>query len=278
MSNDNWLYEDGLKETLSRLQDKVRNEPANAKHRIFLFQLLAILGDWDRAVNQLNVLKEMAPETIPMVVTYREAIRCEKLRSEIFAGKRSPVIFGEPEEWTALLLESLRLTAGENFSQAEELRSQAFETAPTTAGTINGQPFTWIADADSRLGPIIEAIIDGRYVWVPFHRVRQIDIEEPADLRDSVWMPAQFVWANGGELVGLIPARYPETELSEDDQLMLSRKTEWIEASAETFCGRGQKMLATDAAEYGIMDIRQVSLETEAETGAGGSDMDSSHA
>ncbi|MFH1843614.1 MAG: type VI secretion system accessory protein TagJ [bacterium] len=278
MSNDIQLHGENLQETLSRLQDRVRNEPANAKHRIFLFQLLAILGDWNRALNQLNVLKEMSPETIPMVVTYREAIRCEMLRAEIFAGQRSPVVFGEPESWTALLLESLRLTADENYSQAEELRAQAFEAAPAIAGIINGHSFDWIADADCRLGPIIEVIVDGRYVWVPFHRVRRIDIEEPADLRDSVWMPAHFIWSNGGELVGLIPTRYPGTETSEDDQLKLSRKTAWIEAGVDTFLGQGQKMFTTDAEEYGIMDIRQVDLETAADSDGAGSDMDSSHA
>ena len=44
-----------------------------------------------------------------MVHAYREAIRCEVLRTEIFAGRRKPLIFGEPPHWMAWLLESLRL-------------------------------------------------------------------------------------------------------------------------------------------------------------------------
>jgi len=41
-----------LTEALAELQQKVRAEPANAKYRTFLFQLLSVLGDWPRALNQ----------------------------------------------------------------------------------------------------------------------------------------------------------------------------------------------------------------------------------
>ena len=237
-----------------------------------------ILGRWDRALNQLNVLEELDASTIAMVGTYREAIKCEALRAKIFAGQLSPVIFGQPEEWTALLVESVRLTADEKYSEANDLRSQAFEAAPATSGSINGEPFGWIADADNRLGPVLEAIINGRYAWVPFHQVIRIEVEEPTDLRDMVWMPSLFTLANGGELVGLIPARYPGTETSDDGQLMLSRKTEWIEASAGTFLGRGQRMLTTDAGDYALMDIRVIQLDSEAESEEAGPDRDANHA
>ena len=53
------LAERSLQPVLTKLQDQVRREPANPKHRVFLFQLLAIIGQWERALNQLNVLEEM---------------------------------------------------------------------------------------------------------------------------------------------------------------------------------------------------------------------------
>lgn len=264
MTNDPPVEETNLLENLSRLEDQIRNDPANAKHRIYLFQLLSLLGKWDRALNQLNVLEDMDATAGPMVGTYREAIHCETLRAEIFEGKRSPVIFGEPAEWTALIVEALRLTFEEKHKEADELRARALEAAPTTAGTIDGNSFEWIADADSRLGPIIEVIMNGRYIWVPLNNVRKIEIENPTDMRDLVWLPANFTWINGGELVALIPTRYPGTEKSGDDLLMLSRKTEWIESSANTFIGAGQRILATDMDEYPLMDIRQIDLDVEA--------------
>jgi type VI secretion system protein ImpE len=118
-------------------------------------------------------------------------------------------------------------------------------------------------DGDSRLGPVLEAIVNGRYYWVPFHRIRTIRLEEPEDLRDLVWMPAYFTWANEGEAVGLIPTRYPGSESSPDPDIRRARRTEWIEQGAETYSGLGQRMFFTDAGEYSLMDVRRIELESQ---------------
>lgn len=270
------LREGRPQEALQSLQAEIRRTPADPKLRVFLFQLLAVLGQWDRALNQLNVAGELDAETLPMVQTYREAIRCEALRAQVFAGQRSPLIFGDPEPWMALLLEALRLAAAGHYAQAKTSRDQAFETAPTTTGTLNDQPFVWLADADERLGPMLEAIVNGRYYWIPFQRIQSVTLEQPVDLRDYVWMPAQFTWSNGGQTVGLIPARYPGSQDSADPLVQLGRKTDWLECAAETWLGLGQRVLATDQGEYSLLDIRQLDLQIEAapldETDDGGSD------
>jgi len=188
------------------------------------------------------------------------------VRAEIFAGKRSPLVFGDPEKWVALLIEALRLTAEGKDVQSQEIRDQAFEAAPATSGSLDGAPFAWIADADPRLGPVIEAVVNGRYYWIPIHRIKRVQIEKPSDLRDIVWTPVNFTWANGGEAVGLIPTRYPGSEASADNLIRLARKTEWHEHEAELYLGLGQRMFATDAGEHPIMDIRDITLDTGEET------------
>ncbi len=79
-----------LDATLKRLMQEVRDNPADPKHRIFLFQLFAVLGQWDRALTQLNVLRDMSQETLSMAQTYQETLNCEALRAQVFAGKRTP--------------------------------------------------------------------------------------------------------------------------------------------------------------------------------------------
>lgn len=259
------LQEGSLDESLTRLQEQVRKDPSNAKYRVFLFQLLAVCGQWDRAFTQLKVAGELDAGTLAMVQTYREALRCEMLRQAIFAGKGTPLVFGKPERWVALLIEALRLIAEGDDAAAKPLREEAFELAPAASGVIDGQPFEWIADADARLGPILEAVINGAYYWVPFHLIKALHIEEPTDLRDLVWMPAEFTWANGGGVVGLIPTRYPGSETNENTQIRMCRRTEWLECGADLFVGVGQRMLATEAAEYPLMEIREISLNTSAE-------------
>jgi len=259
------LREGDLEQSLRQLQEQVRREPANAKYRVFLFQLLALMGQWGRAMNQLNVAGELDAGTLAMVQTYREALRCEVLRGEIFAGRRSPLVFGTPDEWLALLMEAQSLLAQGASDQAREMRERALDAAPPTPGIIDGAPFAWIMDGDNRLGPVLEAIVNGRYYWIPFQRIRSIQIDEPEDLRDLVWMPAFFTWANGGESAGLIPTRYPSSEASPDPEVRRGRRTEWLEQPGGAYVGQGQRMFFTDNGEYPLMEVRRIALATDAD-------------
>src|SRR5262245_52561037 len=132
-----------LDAALNHLQQRVRTEPANADLRVFLFQLLCVMGQWDRALTQLSVAADLDANALAMAQMYREAIHCERLRAEVFAGRKSPVVFGEPEEWLALLIESLLVTGRENAAEAGSLRERAFDAAPTTAGRIDDAAFEW---------------------------------------------------------------------------------------------------------------------------------------
>ena len=246
------------------LQEQVKARPADAKLRVFLFQLLAVLGQWERALNQLNVAATLDPGALAMAQMYREAIRCEVLRARVFEGKTAPMVFGAPEQWLALLVEALLQEGRGNFDEGAALRARALEEAPTSPGTLDNQPFEWIADADSRLGPVIEGVINGRYYWIPFDCLTRLHVDQPTDLRDTVWMPAHFTFANGGESVGVIPTRYPGTEASADGQIVLAHRTEWNEPHPGLFLGLGQRLLTTDSGDASIMDIRELLLGTAA--------------
>src|ERR1700752_3659703 len=115
---------------LARLQEDVRARPSDAKLRVFLFQLLCVVGQWDRALNQLKVASELEPLALPMAQMYGAAIRCEAVRSAVFEGRTSPMILGEPEQWLALLIESRLLAGRGEGAHAEELRLRAFDEAP----------------------------------------------------------------------------------------------------------------------------------------------------
>lgn len=264
MTPEDYLKTGHLKESLQLLQERIKKQPANSADRIFLFQLLSVMGQWERAQTQLEVLKELDERSIPMVLTYRQVIACEQYREQVFSGQREPVIFGTPQKWIALLVQALRLVAEENYEASRNLRFQAFEEAPGHGGTINGESFAWMADSDPRMGPILEAYIDGRYLWIPLERVRSILIEEPVDLRDLIWLPAHFTWRNGGESYGFLATRYPFS-YQMDPQLALSRKTIWEEYPNDLMIGYGQKMWTTDQSEYALMDTRTILIASNSE-------------
>jgi type VI secretion system protein ImpE len=260
MTAEERLREGDLDGCLSELQSRVRKEPSKAAYRVFLFQLLAVTGAWDRALTQLNVAGELDAAALPMVQTYREALQCEALREAVFKGERAPLIFGEPTGWLALLLEALRFHAVGDARAAAAARAQAFDEAPATAGALNGEPFAWLADADNRLGPTLETILNGRYYWIPFARIKRIEIEPPCDLRDRVWMPAVFTWANDGQAVGLIPTRYPGTLAEKNPSLLLANLTEWTSDDAAASHPVGQRMFTSDVNDYALFDVRTIEL------------------
>ncbi len=261
MRAEEHLQAGDLEQALAVLQEEVRSNPAKADLRVFLFQLLSVLGQWDRAMTQLNVAADMDSDALLMAQIYRPALNCEALRSDVFKGKRTPLIFGEPLESMGWLTQVPGLLADGNIEAAADLRDQAFEAAPVTAGLIDGQAFKWISDADPRLGPMLEAIVNGKYYWIPFERIRDIRIEKPANLRDVIWTTATFTWTNQGEAVGLIPSRYPGSEKNEDSSIRMGRKTDWTDVGNDFYLGIGQRMLASDEGEYPLLDIQHLHLD-----------------
>ena len=246
---------------LARLESEIRGNPSDARLRTYLFQLLALRGKWERALSQLQVAAQLSPIALSMAQTYREAVRAEVFRAEVFAGRKQPSFLGEPPAWAGLLLESLKLGAEGHVEKAEALRGEALDAAPASSGTIDGHAFEWIADADSRLGPVLEAVINGRYYWVPFSRLIKIELEPPEDLRDLVWVPARLQFANGGESVALVPTRYAGSASSPDGLIALARKTVWEEIAPDAHRGLGQRVFNTDAEEASLLDVRAIALD-----------------
>ena len=256
-----FLKANDLAGTLDALQQSVRADPSDPKLRIFLFQLLCITGDWKRAITQLKLCAELDPIAIPMAQAYREGIICEVFREKVFTGEKDPLIFGEPVEWLALLIEANRALASGNVAHAIELRAKAFNQVPDLGGEINGERFEWVADADMRMGPVLEIIVNGRYFWMPFSSILTLKLDEPEDLRDTVWTAANVTLQNGGEFVALIPTRYVGTPASKDDAAMLARSTTWADAGDDTYVGTGQRLLTTDRSDVALMDLRTLSMD-----------------
>lgn len=260
MNHEQYLQQGNLQASLDSIQDKIRSDASNVDFRIFLFQLLVVQGSWTRAEKQLDVIAKLDDGALAMVHAYRAAIQCELMREDVFSARAEPVFMGQPQEWQALMVQALKLTVEGKDNAAQELRSEALAIAPTLAGDLNGDSFEWLADADSRIGPMLEVYVEGRYMWVPFTNILRIEIEKPEDLRDMVWLPAHIQWQTEGESFVLIPTRYPFSA-TQDDSLALSRKTEWLQKGNDTYTGYGQRLLVSDLNDYPIMDVRELKFE-----------------
>jgi type VI secretion system protein ImpE len=248
-----------LADHILETKSKIRSQPGNAKLRVFLFQLLCIEGDWEKAISQLQIAAQIDAATHAMARAYREAIRCERLRESVFLGKTTPLILGKPPAWIGLAADALKHSANGEHEAAHVLREQAFEQAPESPGAINGEAFSWIADADIRLGPVCELFCNGVYYWVPFSSIKSIVFEKPQDLRDLAWQACEVTLVNEGSIPGFVPSRYP-LQGTESDNEKMAGVTRWKEVFPGAFIGSGQRLWTTDANEHALLDVKRIEL------------------
>lgn len=255
-----------LDEQLKALKDQIRQAPASAPLRIYYFQLLCVLGEWQKALEQLQLCAQLDPSCEPMARAYREAIRCEVLRAEVFAGKKKPFLMGEPAQWLACLIDAL----AHEGAAAQDLRARALDEAPATSGHMGEHRFEWLADSDTRLGPVCELLAHGSYYWLPFDAIAQIGFEPVQDLRDLIWLPCEVTLREGGALQGFMPARYPLAP-GDDDAVRMSRRTQWSpldagssepDESSGHVAGHGQRTWVTDTEDFPMLQVRQLALGT----------------
>jgi type VI secretion system protein ImpE len=260
MNAETHLQSGDLGPALQELMDQVKSNPADSKLRIFLFQLFSVLGQWKRAQTQLEMAGDMDPKAELMVKAYTDVINCERHRESVFEGTSKPLIFGEPEDWVALLVEAQQAFAKGDMAGFSTLNAKAFEDADVRSGKINDEPFAWLADADQRLGPVVEVIFNGQYYWVPMSHLKSIHTEEPSDLRDLVWLPAELTFSNGGQQMVMMPSRYPRIEGVADGGL-LARRTDWVSHGEDIFEGTGQRVFATDNQDYSFLQVRSIEFD-----------------
>src|SRR4030095_1187658 len=122
-----------------RLQEEIRRNGAAASLRMSLVQLLAVMGQWDRVRTQLQVLDSLGEEHRTWVGMMGQAVLAEALRREVFAGRTTPTVLGEPPAWVGPLIQALKGEGGPEIAARQ--RAEALDGAPATAGTLNGTAF-----------------------------------------------------------------------------------------------------------------------------------------
>jgi len=237
------------------LVEVVRSSPGDASARMFLFQLLALAGEWDKARIQLDALAKISPEAQMLSVVYGQAIAAERERADVFAG-RMLATQHVASGWVQGVIEALQHFGQGRIADGEAARDAAFDVAPDTAGTLDGVAFDWISDTDGRFGPCFEAIIGGRYGLQAFDGIERIVSEGPQDLRDLIWYPVQITFRTGQSVAALLPARYPGTELIGDPDERLGRSTTWQD-DASGSVGVGQHLWSlSNGDEHGLLSLR----------------------
>lgn len=255
------LQQARLEEALAALQDEIRKAPSQVDLRVRLFALDCVLGRWDKAASDLDVIKTLEKSWFLPAQVYLSLLGAESLRREVFLGKLKPEMLGEPEAWIGWNVQALALDASRRFPEASELRRLAWESAPELRTTLDGKVCDWLSDADRRIGPVLEVVLEGKYYWVPFSHLRKIELTPPEFLADIVWIPAKLHIRGGAELSAHLPARYPGSEVSSDGNVRLGRVTDWVMGEAGELRPVGQKLFEDATQQFGLLSCRIIEFE-----------------
>lgn len=260
------LQEYSIAEGIQMAEQQVRENPAKALCRHSLFQLLCVAGDWSRALHQLQLCARMEANYTQEARLYRELVRCEMFRHTVFQGEQRPGFLLPQPVWVESLLAAL--ACHDDTGEVDKHRNTALEAITDTGGQWNGGAFDWASDSDSRLGPVLELVTGGVYIWLPFSQIRSLESPQPARLTDLLWKPVNITLMNGDTHGAWLFTRYSGSE-SASDALRLCRETAWQDGPGETTVrAQGQKVWLTSHGDISLLDMAHCTFHAQENDGA----------
>lgn len=258
-----------LDEEHAQLKERIRRAPEDPDLRAQLFQVLALRGDWARAQAALAMTLELNPNAHSLAGTYLRPLACELLRADVFAGARRAEV-PQADATAERLLDAVQLDAGGSAAESGLVRAAAMADLPARSGhlRLHGSDtpvaFDWLADGDSRLGPVLELFAGERYLWLPLAQVRRIRLVPATSRCALVWSHGAIDLASGKTIHGAVPVRYPLPAAVSDQKILTAAYTEWQPlAGPDQYLGIGQRMLVTDQDEYALLDIADIVFDAD---------------
>ncbi len=122
------LFREGkLADALAAATAAVRKAPTDIGNRILMAELLAFSGNIDRADVILDASAELDPTAMIVVAEFRQLLRGELARRQLFSEGRVPEFLGEPTAAQRLSLAAIVALRNGDPPEAVKLAGQAEE-------------------------------------------------------------------------------------------------------------------------------------------------------
>jgi type VI secretion system protein ImpE len=246
---------------IEELTREVKANPTDTSRRIFLFELLCLAGDLDRAEKQLDVVGSADAQAAAGVLVYRQNIKAERDRRRLFSDGLQPHFLAEPPAYVDLHLEAINRLREGNYAEARAALDRAEEQRPALKGALKGQPFEDFRDCDDFVGPVLELIVKGQYSWLPFEQIRRMEISAPKQLRDLIWTTASIESIDGTVGEVFLPALYAGSAEHANDQVRLGRMTDWTEIGGDLYRAAGLRLFLVDDDARSIFEAGTVEFD-----------------
>jgi type VI secretion system protein ImpE len=246
-----------LSEARAQLILEVKQAPNDPAKRTLLFQVLAFLGEWEKAELHLDLIAATNPKSEVGVQVYKNAVNAEKERKEVLQRKKVPGFVTMTPSYLDHYFAAWDRVVESKLDDACRLFDNIKAERPSVSGTVNGRAFDGWWDTDTFLSDFLEVIAHDRYLWIPFEAISEISIDPPKTLLELLWIPARLQTWEGLALSCYLPVVYPESCIHENDEVKMGKVTQWQHLGNRFSKGLGQHVFQVGEEEISLLDIRQ---------------------
>src|SRR5438874_2998592 len=244
-----------LDDAVAAAQATVRKAPTDLNARVLLGELLLFTGNLERADVVLDAASAIDPTTAVVVAEFRQLIRADMARRQLFRDGRVPEMLAEPTETQRLQLAALVALRAGDLAEAKRQADAAEAARPRTPGHHGQAVFDDLRDADDLLAGRFEVLTTtGKYFWIPTERVQTLEFHAPKRPRDLLWRRASMSVADGPDGEVYLPALYVADDPA-SDSLRLGRETDWRQADGGPVRGVGQRLFIVGEEAIAMMDL-----------------------
>src|SRR5579864_6382695 len=187
-----------LDDAIAAAQAALRKAPTDLGARVLLGELLAFTGNLERADVILDAASAIDPSTALVVAEFRQLIRADMARRQLFRDGRVPEFLAEPTETQRLQLAALVALRAGDAAEATRQAAAAEAVRPRTPGHHGDTAFDDFRDADDLLAGSFEVLTTtGKYFWIPTERVETLEFHPPKRPRDLMWRRASMSVSDG---------------------------------------------------------------------------------
>ncbi len=245
-----------LAEAVALQEEVVRGRPDDPAARLFLFEVLTLVGRLLDARDQLRLIRSDDPNWPATRRGFLRLLKAEHRRSH--RGCRPVFLAPTPahvrRRWRAVRA----LRAGDGDAAAEWI-DRADAASPTLSGHVDGREFEGLRDTDDRFGSVLEVFAGADYLWVPFEQLRRVTLDPAAGVLDAAFRPARLLLTVGTEPRVVLPLVYPGSHAA-DGVFAAGLETDWPEAPGGLVRGAGARVLLVGEEELPLGECRQIDI------------------
>ena len=244
-----------LDDAVAAAQAALRKAPTDINARVLLGELLAFTGNLERADVVLDAASAIDPSTALVVAEFRQLVRADMARRQLFRDGRVPEFLADPTETQRLQLAALVALRAGDLAEAMRQTEAAEAARPRAPGRHGDAAFDDMRDADDLLAGSFEVLTTtGKYFWIPTERVQTLEFHPPKRPRDLLWRRASMSVAEGPDGEVYLPAVYAADDAM-NDALRLGRETDWRQGDGGPVRGVGQRLFIVGEEAVPMMEL-----------------------